>query len=652
MEGRLSKIVDYFKQFSSNELRTKKIPNLFFVCGGNGTEKGQIRDELIDKLRLAGHKVVKPEDFLQYNNGQLFKKDLLELERYYAALVSLIPISCESYGSAAELGAFVNDEFIRKKLFVIIRQEFYDNNESFIANGLIKNFEFNIGKYDRKKRVYATTGNPNDEINDIIEEIINYSFISSKCDFKNPYFQIQLLITIINAKIISDKTELKNEFKQILEMLDGTFEEENFDEMISVCKHLKKIYEISLGTSRFYVADESYTYLERDPDSASKPQKLTLNFPQVRNSYFEEIYKNNSIEERKKKKFLEERKQNVPLTWQKVDIQKFEVGQQIIFKAPLMYKTYSIPKKSGGVREISQPTAIIKELQRKALTKLEDKLPIHTNAMAYIKGKNGICVNGETHKQNKYFYKFDFKDFFPSIKATHLINLLKYNGFSEEEISKLSLLFLKINKNAHNKNVKAIMKRLSLLYMTPNASLIQAYEIINQNADIFEISIGAPSSPFLSNAIMYNFDKEITEQALNIGLIYSRFADDITFSSTKKIDINDIKELVLNTLKKTGYDYILLNEKKQKFVTFKQRVQITGINITPNHKISIGRNNKKLISAMVHKFSISKLNDSDIMKLKGWLSYIKSVEISFIKSLNMRYGTDIISKIFNFNLPN
>lgn len=647
-EGRLSQIFKYFEQFSLGELRTKQIPNLFFVCGGNGTEKGQIRNDLILRLQSEGHVVVKPEDFLQFNNGQLFKKDLLELERYYAALVSLIPISCESYGSAAELGAFVNDEYIREKLFVIIQQNYYDDANSFISNGLIKNFEFHISGYGRKRRVFTTTANPIEELDEIYDEITKSNFISSKCDFNNPYFQIQLLMTILNALIISDNYELQTEFENILVKLGGSFSKDSFDEMISVGKHLKKLFVVSSGVNRYYLAADNYTYLERESKSHEKLEKLKFDFRSVRNFYFERIYNDTNTKENKKKRILEKYRNEHPLSWQKVEIPKSETEGHVIKKAPLMYKVFYIPKRSGGLREISQPTAIVKELQRRAIEEVSSKIQIHENAVAYIKGKNGILSNAEIHKSNKYFYKFDFKNFFPSIKANHIMNLLEKNNFSIDDISRLTLLFTKLNKNAKGKNIRQIMKTLSLSARLPDQSYSNLYEILSQNADVFELSIGAPSSPFISNSIMFNFDKDITVSSSLLSLSYSRFADDLTFSSNQRLDIGIIRTEILRALNNAEYDYLALNDKKQRFITFKERVTITGVNITPSHSISIGRDQKKLISSMVHKFSIRKLSRDTTLKLKGWLAYVNSVEPQFLHGLRNRYGADVIMQIFNF----
>ena len=645
----MSKIIDYFKQFSPKDLRTKQIPELLFVCGGNGEFPHQIRNQLIERLKSENHKIVKPEDFLQFNNGQLFKKDLLELERYYAALVSLIPLSCESFGSAAELGAFVNDAYIKSKLFVIMQQVHYDDPNSFIANGIVKNFEYSVSLYKRGNRVYTTTNNPHDDIEEICNEISKSTFISTKCDFNNSYFQIQLLMTIINAKMISEKKELESEFREILEHLGGEFQAESFIEMISVGRHLGKITEVSSGMSRFYLSKDGFTYFERQTRTSEKATSLELDFTSVRKSYIQEIYESKDPITLKKKKVIESHK--VPL--QQASPAKIQITNantnSAVFKAPLMYKTYYIPKRSGGKREISQPTALIKKLQRAAIEQLSEIVTVHESSVAYKKGLNGILANAKIHKDSKFFCKLDFSNFFPSIKAIDLLNWLEVFDLPKEKICEYVLLFAKFNKGSPAEIVKTVRRTLISYYVNPNRDSNEIYGFLKSHSEYFELSIGAPSSPFVSNAIMFEFDQMMTKCCDVNGLKYSRFADDITISGQKKLDIKVLESDVKVALIASNLEGLKINDKKSKIISFSSRVTITGLNLTPLGKVSLGRSRKKLISAMVHRFTLNKLEISKINELRGWISFAMSVEPTYFDSLEARYG-ESIEKILRFSL--
>src|SRR5260221_6222266 len=78
------------------------------------------------------------------------------------------------------------------------------------------------------------------------------------------------------------------------------------------------------------------------------------------------------------------------------------------------YKTYGIPKRSGGTRIIHHPSRRLKALQRWLLLRAFDHLPVHAAAMAYRKGVS-ILANARIHAPSRYLLRMDFQDFFPSI---------------------------------------------------------------------------------------------------------------------------------------------------------------------------------------------------------------------------------------------
>jgi RNA-directed DNA polymerase len=90
---------------------------------------------------------------------------------------------------------------------------------------------------------------------------------------------------------------------------------------------------------------------------------------------------------------------------------------RIATNAPLRYKTYEISKRNGGTRLISQPARELKALQRVLTSEFLCTLPVHESAMAYREGIS-IRQNALAHAKNGPIFKFDFEEFFPSIRAT------------------------------------------------------------------------------------------------------------------------------------------------------------------------------------------------------------------------------------------
>ncbi|MDF1615090.1 reverse transcriptase domain-containing protein, partial [Desulfurivibrio dismutans] len=150
----------------------------------------------------------------------------------------------------------------------------------------------------------------------------------------------------------------------------------------------------------------------------------------------------------------------------------------LIRSAPYRYKVYQIPKKSGsGFRTIAQPAKEVKRIQYWVIKNIFPSYSVHQAASAYMKGKN-IFQNAKAHSSKPYLLKLDFKNFFPSIKGD---DFLKYSQ----------------SNNTLSLSATDLQRLVRILFRLPE-----------RNND-FQLSIGAPTSPFLSNAIMFEFDSHI-----------------------------------------------------------------------------------------------------------------------------------------------
>ena len=159
------------------------------------------------------------------------------------------------------------------------------------------------------------------------------------------------------------------------------------------------------------------------------------------------------------------------------------------------------------------------------------------------------------------------------------------------------------------------------------------------------LSVGAPSSPLISNFVMFEFDQIIDEYCNEKSIVYTRYADDITFSSSVKGNLFNVPHFVQEVLGK-NYNYrISVNESKTVFSSKAHNRHVTGITLANDNTLSIGRTKKRMTSAMVHKYSINKLDSNDLNYLKGLLSFISHVEPQFIERLKKKYGNDVLNRI-------
>ena len=288
--------------------------------------------------------------------------------------------------------------------------------------------------------------------------------------------------------------------------------------------------------------------------------------------------------------------------------------KELAVRAPKMYKAYSIPKKNGGLREVEQPYKIIKKAQYTILDGLTD-LPVHKTATAYEKNSS-IKANAEAHKSNQYILKLDFKDFFHSIRPRDFrkhLSIYLEKRFTRQELAIIwRFLFV-----AKKRNRKAWLC----------------------------LSIGAPSSPRIANSMMYIFDECTAKECEKLGIIYTRYSDDLTFSTNIPNQLKNIQIIIAQIIEKHEFNFLKINNAKSTYLSKKNSRRVTGLIITNSGKVSIGRARKRTVKSMCHKFYNNELTDDEILILNGWLAFILDVEPNYIMNLRGKYRHSLIEDI-------
>lgn len=270
---------------------------------------------------------------------------------------------------------------------------------------------------------------------------------------------------------------------------------------------------------------------------------------------------------------------------------------KIIQTAPLRYKIFEIPKKAGGMREVAQPAREVKAIQRWVIREIGPKLPIHSAATAYREGAS-IRRNAEAHAQSRYMLKLDFTNFFPSI--------LKGD------------VYLHIERHCSE-------------FLDPAAQRLIAHVCCwaRRRQPPLRLCIGAPSSPLLSNSMMFEFDNLLSSVAEQDCVTYTRYADDITLSSRVRSKIDRYEEIVKQLLAELQYPKLNLNLAKTVRASRAGKRVVTGLVLTPDGGLSIGRDRKRLIRAMYHHSLSHQLDEKELQELQGLLAFADSIEPGF-----------------------
>ena len=296
-----------------------------------------------------------------------------------------------------------------------------------------------------------------------------------------------------------------------------------------------------------------------------------------------------------------------------LSVSKQEVSQ-FALSAPKRYKVYTIPKRTSGKRTIAHPAKKLKEYQRALTHFLEPILPVHRVAFAYRKNTS-IKQNAGQHQKSRYLLKMDFQNFFYSINPDLFFSILK----------KLEIDLIKDD----------YFLLTQLLFWSPS----------KRTGGKLILSVGAPSSPLISNVIMFFFDKHLSKICKKEGIIYTRYADDITFSTNIRNKLFDIPDLVKQLLVEHFDGRITINESKTVFSSKSHNRHVTGITLTNDGHLSIGRERKRYISSLIHKFGLNLLPNEDISYLQGLFSFACYIEPSFKYRMIKKYTPDVVNKI-------
>ncbi|ECD3896290.1 RNA-directed DNA polymerase [Salmonella enterica subsp. enterica serovar Gloucester] len=279
-----------------------------------------------------------------------------------------------------------------------------------------------------------------------------------------------------------------------------------------------------------------------------------------------------------------------------------------IYKNNAKYTTFKIKKKSGGERCITSPDRKLKELQKrlaKGLQECFDEInkgrDTETSAHGFVKGKS-ILTNAYKHKNKNLVLNIDLENFFDTINFGRVRGYFIYNkGFA----------------------------------LTEKVASVIAQIACNEN----KLPQGSPCSPIISNLIGQILDVKLRSMAKKNKCFYTRYVDDITFSTNQKTfpesiaNINDTQVIIgkklRNEIEKAGFK---VNDSKTRMQLRNSRQDVTGLVV--NQKVSVRSEMRHLARAMTDSFfknntafiSIDgKEENVSIERLNGILSFIYNI---------------------------
>ena len=247
------------------------------------------------------------------------------------------------------------------------------------------------------------------------------------------------------------------------------------------------------------------------------------------------------------------------------------------------YGTFTIPKRSGGVRTITAPDAATKALQRRILRQLLATLPVHEACHGFERGRS-IISNAGPHVGRPVVVRMDIEDFFASTATQRIRRFYRVIGWDRESARILTGL------------------------TTLNGGLPQ----------------GAPTSPRLANLVNVRLDARLAGLAASNGARYTRYADDLTFSFDA--DVHDrIRAVIRATKRFLAHDRYRLHEgRKLRIRRQHQRQLVTGLVV--NRRAGLPRPRRRWLRAVEHHLRAGRPATLNEAQLTGWRAFELMVE--------------------------
>lgn len=221
------------------------------------------------------------------------------------------------------------------------------------------------------------------------------------------------------------------------------------------------------------------------------------------------------------------------------------------------YREFSIPKSTTGSRDICAPSDELKQVQRRILRRLLTRLGTHPAAVGFQRGES-IVTHARRHVGQAVVIRFDLANFFDSTSDARVQRYFRKIGW--------------------NRAAARLLTRLC----TWIGSLPQ----------------GAPTSPRLSNLVNGRLDARLAGLAESFGAVYSRYADDLTFSFAeyRPDDVGTLRGTVRLIVEDEGY---LLRPKKTRIRRQHHRQLVTGLVV--NRTVNLPRVTRRWLRAVVHR---------------------------------------------------
>ncbi len=282
------------------------------------------------------------------------------------------------------------------------------------------------------------------------------------------------------------------------------------------------------------------------------------------------------------------------------------------------YYNQWLAKKGKVPRLLEIPKKDMKEIQRKILSGILDKIPPHPSAHGFVK-KRSIITAAQCHASETVVIAMDFAEFFPRIRPAIVRAIFTAMGYPPPVALHLAGLCMTITQVSQFSQLSTEQRHsldVQKLYLRPH------------------LPQGAPTSPALANLAAWQLDIRLSALCHNQEANYSRYADDMAFSGDKKLLLHaqSFTRLVSHICIGEGF---FINPSKTRIMTQGHAQRLTGLVV--NSHVNIGRKDFDRLKAILHNCITQNPKSQNRDNLADFRNHLQG-KVSWVESINPQKG--------------
>ncbi|WP_295579025.1 reverse transcriptase family protein [uncultured Lamprocystis sp.] len=277
------------------------------------------------------------------------------------------------------------------------------------------------------------------------------------------------------------------------------------------------------------------------------------------------------------------------------------------------YFRFTIPKRSGGLRYIASPKPRLAHVQQWIKTNILDKVEIHSAACAYRAGRS-IVDCAIPHQKKSVVIRLDIENFFPSINFFNVRQIFLDMGYNLG----ISTCFALLCTDEH-RDKEIVDGQTRYISRSPSSPR--------------HLPQGSSASPVISNIVMCLNDLKLSAIAADNGCSYTRYADDLFFSTDDEKPLGDliIGKLIYSVKSTLVSQSLVINNRKTRVMKMGSRQAVVGIVV--NTKLSVPRKLLRRLRSAIHWCEKYSLHHYMVNYIRGMVAYVRMIDRSAAEQL-------------------